>query len=645
MCGIIGAAGVRLEQTTLPKAVDLLQHRGPDDEGAVWLDEAVFLGHRRLTVIDLSAAGRQPMFNADGSLCLVYNGEVYNYRELRAQLCQRGHRFTSHTDTEVILHLYEEEHEEAFQALNGMFALALYDRKRQKLFLVRDRLGIKPLYYYQGHGQLAFGSEIKTILASGIYSPELNWQALYDYLTYLYVPLPATMFRDIFQVPPAHVLEFDLPTRNTRLWPYWQLKACTAPSERRATYEEDKRRLRELLVDSVQRQMISDVPLGIFLSGGIDSAILTGLMAQASTQPIKTFTVMFQGKDIQFYNESAGARAVAQAFGTEHHEIAVDIPDPTAMLKLIEFFDQPFGNPTFYLMYLISQQARTKATVALCGAGGDELFAGYPRYRALALGRWLQRVPYPLLDGARWLLNLPADSYRTMTLRRARQLLNGLDEDVARQFVNWTYFLNARDKAALLRANGQGDQYAHGSVLPSERIVRQYLDESPLPDIGNRMLHLDVQTFLVDNILEYTDKMSMAVGLEVRVPYLDHRIVEHSLAIPFGRKLRGKHSKIILRDAFADLLPPLSQKAPKRGFNAPLAVWMRDHLDSYFDRYMRREATAQQGIFAWEALQHLRHLHRTGKRDTSYELFAIIMFDVWYRTYLLGHAGVEAMLN
>jgi len=232
-----------------------------------------------------------------------------------------------------------------------------------------------------------------------------------------------------------------------------------------------------------------------------------------------------------------------------------------------------------------------------------------------------------------------------MTLRRARQLLDGLDEDIARQFVNWTYFLNGREKAALLRANAQGNQYAHGAGLPSERIVQQYLDESPLPDIGNRMLHLDVQTFLVDNILEYTDKMSMAVGLEVRVPYLDHRIVEHSLTIPFGHKLRGKHSKIILRDAFADLLPPLSQKAPKRGFNAPLAVWMRDHLDSYFDRYMSREAVAEQGIFVWEALQHLRHLHRTGKRDTSYALFAILMFDVWYRTYLLGHAGVEAMLN
>src|SRR5215468_1068188 len=276
MCGIVGAAGVRLDHTTLSRTVGLLRHRGPDDEGAVWLDDTVFLGHRRLTVIDLSAAGHQPMCNADDSLCLVYNGEVYNYRELRTQLCQRGHRFTSHTDTEVILHLYEEKHAAAFQDLNGMFALALYDRKRQKLLLVRDRLGIKPLYYYQGHGQLVFGSEIKTILASGMYTPELNWQALYDYLTYLYVPLPATMFRDIFQVPPAHVLEFDLPTRTTRLWPYWRLKTCTAPSGRRATYEEDKQRLRELLVDSVQRQMISDVPLGIFLSGGIDSAILTG---------------------------------------------------------------------------------------------------------------------------------------------------------------------------------------------------------------------------------------------------------------------------------------------------------------------------------------------------------------------------------
>lgn len=640
MCGICGTVNLGDDDGRLTRMTDSLAHRGPDDRGVSFFpEERVGLGHRRLSIIDLSEAGHQPMSSSDGMLWITFNGEIYNFPDLRRELEEKGHRFKSQTDTEVILGQYEEEGIECLGRLNGMFAFALLDRRRGKLVLARDHFGIKPLYYYQDRGRFVFGSEIKAILASGIYSPEINRQGLHDYFTYLYVPTPETMFRGIRQVPPAHVLELDLRTNELSLHQYWQPRGASEANGNgagKASLADLKAELRSLLADSVRRQMISDVPLGVFLSGGVDSPILTGLMAQASTQPVKTFTVVFQGKNVEFYDERDIARKVARKFSTEHHEIPVDLAEPLEMLDLVGHFDQPFGNPTFYLMYLISKHTRPEATVALCGAGGDELFAGYPRYRAMAMARWVRRVPKPLLGGLRRALALTRDDYRTMTLRRARQFLDGLDDDFAKQFVNWTYFLTEGQKRSLLREVGQAENGQGRGLLPSERIVRRSLSESTLEDFGNRVLHADVQTFLPDNILEYTDKMSMAVSLEVRVPYLDYRFVEHSLRIPFEHKLRGGKGKAILKEVFADLLPEENIRAPKKGFNFPLAVWMRDHFDDYFDRHMGQPQVEHEGILNWAYIQLLREQHRAGKADNSYALFSIIMFDVWYRKYMLG---------
>jgi asparagine synthase (glutamine-hydrolysing) len=635
MCGICGMVGFG-DADLLRQQRDRLAHRGPDRAGAIFFElEKVGLGHRRLSIIDLSPDADQPMTQEDGSLWLVFNGEIYNFQELRDGLQKRGHQFKSRSDTEVILHLYEEEGASCFARLNGMFTVALYDKPRGKLILARDQLGIKPLYYVHKGNRFAFASEIKGLLACGIHSPILNRQALHDYFTYLYVPCPETIFEGILQLPPAHVMELDIRSNTLRSWSYWRADPQSAEGNgKEISYEETKQELRDLLTDSVRRQMVSDVPLGVFLSGGVDSPILTGLMAQASSRPVKTFSVIFQGKDVQFFNEQEAARAVAQKFATEHHEIPVDISDPTEMLNLIDYFDQPFGNPTFYLMYLISKHTRREVTVALCGAGGDELFAGYPRYRAVALTRWLSWLPSPILACGRRLAGVLPNGDRRSRLRRVGQLLEGLEGDLARRFVRWVYFLDETQKAALLyRGNGH---FQNGSSpsLSSERIVRSYLNESRLKEFGNRVLHLDVQTFLVDNILEYTDKMSMATALEVRVPYLDHRFVERSLRVPFRYKLRGALGKRILKDTFADLLPECNQKLPKKGFNAPLAVWMRGCLDNYFDQHMSRAAVERQGILNWDYLQLLREQHRSGRRDNSYELFSILTFDVWHRKYL-----------
>lgn len=639
MCGIAGTVNF-IDAERLNAMTDAQAHRGPDDRGVkLFPEERVGLGHRRLSILDLSPAGHEPMSNTDETLWITFNGEIYNFKELRRELEQQGCKFKSQTDTEVILQLFEREGVECIKRLNGMFAFAILDRKQKKVVIARDHFGIKPLYYYQSQGKFVFASEIKGILASGIYSPEINWQAFYDYFTYLYVPCPDTMFSGVKQLPPAHFLKFDLQDNEITLSRYWSVKPTGGTTNGSApSYEESKKTLRTLLADSVERQMISDVPLGAFLSGGVDSPILTGLMAEVSSQPVKTFTVAFHGKGLEFYNEAEQARAVAKRFCTEHHEIDVDISDPLEMMNLIEFFDQPFGNPTFYLMHLISRAARRHVTVALCGAGGDELFAGYPRYRAIGLAKSLGWVPDFVFAGAGQALDLFSDDYRTATLRRARQFIDGRDHDFAKQYVNWTYFLNERDKSRLLEGTSQAAAM-NGGFLPSERIVRQYLENGFALDSGNSALSVDLQTFLPDNVLEYTDKMSMAVALEVRVPYLDYRVVEHALAMPFDYKLKSGNSKRILKETFADLLPGENARAPKKGFNFPLAAWMRDHFDSYFEREMTREKVHTDGLFNWNYIQTLRKQHRNGKKDNSYPLFSLIMFDAWYRKYIAG-AGV-----
>jgi asparagine synthase (glutamine-hydrolysing) len=655
MCGICGIVGVE-DADVAERMIATMQHRGPDDAGVQQFrllsnGSRIFLGHTRLSIIDLSHAGHQPMANEDGTVWIVFNGEIYNYQELRRDLEAR-HCWRSNTDTEVILHLYEEVGPEVVRYLNGMFALAIYDSRMSTLFLARDRLGIKPLYYLHRHGRFAFASELKTLLATGLCRREINWQAAWDYFTYQYVPHPQTIYRDIQQVPPGSWLQIALHKDAIRVECYWDPldDALAAQGGRPATTHalsghEWALRVRMVLEEAVRSQMISDVPLGVFLSGGIDSSILVGLMAQHAPERVKTFTALFTGRGMDFYNEKDTADAVVRRWNTEHHEISVDISDPEMMLDLVRCFDQPFGNPTFYLSYLISKATREHVKVALSGAGGDELFAGYPRYRAVRYSRIASRIPLmPRL--ARMALDLVPDDFTQPTLRRAKLFFDGLDADFVRQYARWVYYLDEDAKRILLR----GRPFAE--VRPSVRILREYWEKARLnshPQAGavspdarlleaefmGRVQYLDLKTFLVDNILEYTDRTSMAVSLEVRVPFLDHRTVQLSQAMPYGYKLRGGTSKAVLREAFRDLIPPENVQAPKKGFSPPLALWMRDTLDHYFDDHMTPDYVYDHGIFDWEAIQRLRAEHKNGRRDDSRELFGIIVFDVWYNKYIL----------
>lgn len=625
MCGICGIAG-NSDQTVIEQMTASLVHRGPDDGGAeMFPRHNLALGHRRLSIIDLSPLGHQPMANEDGTLWISFNGEIYNYRELRAKLDPARHQFASQSDTESILHLYEERGTESFKLLNGIFAFALYDSRRERLFLVRDHLGVKPLYYAEVNGQLVFGSEIKAILASGVYSPDIDWQAAHDFFSFLYVPAPGTIFRGIRQLPPAHFLEYDLRARRAvKLERYWDVAEWrgTGADEAELAIE-----LRRLMTDAVKSQMVSDVPLGAFLSGGVDSNVIVGLMAEHSRK-VKTFTVLFDEPEMRYYDEREEARRVADKFSTEHHELTIDLSRPEEMLDLIEHFDQPFGNTTFFLTSLLSRYTRESVTVALSGAGGDELFGGYPRYRAVQAMKYLRLVPRVAAKAALTVLAGVQDNFNDRRLHRVRALLAGLDRDPARQYLKWVYYLDETRKAKLFGERAADKQDA-------ARLLQGHLAQMPKQwDDGNRFSCLDVLTFLPGNLLEYSDKMSMAWALELRVPFLDPRVVELAFQIPFSMKLNGKGSKVILRETFAGLIPPENLRAPKKGFNVPLGSWMRTKLDRYFDELLPRDYVRREGIFEFEYIQQLREEHRRGQRDNAYELFAILIFDTWYRKYI-----------
>jgi asparagine synthase (glutamine-hydrolysing) len=651
MCGISGVISTRFGPADLQLIVERMarsiRHRGPDGTsarcfGPPVISQGAALGHNRLAIIDVSDAGREPMTNEDGTLWLVFNGEIYNFEDLRPPLEAAGHRFHSHTDAEVILHLYEEAGPACVNELNGIFAFAILDLRRDELFLARDPIGVKPLFYAATPEHFLFGSEIKAILASSLVEATMNRQAVSDFFTFLYVPCPETAFEGILQLPAAHSLLLRLRDLSISMKRYWDVSP--RQSIETSSYDQLKSQIRERLTASVKRQLVSDVPLGVFLSGGIDSTIVAGL-AKREKADIQTYTLALPGKEYRFYDEAEKGRAVSRQLGTEHFELSLERPDLKNMLDLVEFSDQPFANPTNYLMHQLSSKAREHITVALCGAGGDELFAGYPRSSAVRLARRLGWLPRPILRFGKNLLGVVRDSHRDPHLRRARKFLDGLDSDFLVQYANWTYFLNETQKRQLVPDRAAGETRRNG-LRPSVDILRAAFGECSLQEPDNRVLELDLKTFLADNILEYTDRMSMATGLEVRVPLLDPGFVEMSLNAPFAYKIRNGHTKAILVDAFAEFFPDEARKTLKRGFNAPLGQWMGSLFDDYFQASCERShplrkelgedlgSAWREGVLDFDFIQQMRVEHRQGKSDRGHELFACMIFDVWWRKYI-----------
>lgn len=623
MCGIAGFVGAEhgavADAGTVHRMCQTIAHRGPDDEG-IYVKGPVGLGMRRLSIIDL-AGGHQPVHNEDKTIWVVFNGEIYNFPALRQDLENQGHRFYTNTDTEVIVHLYEDYGSECVRKLRGMFAFAIYDERNRSLLLARDRLGIKPLHYAFFEGRLFFGSEIKAILAATPELAQIDGSALLHYFRFSYIPDPLTAFVGIRKLPPGHLLEFV--NGKIKIHRYWDLPPYGTHEP--ASEEECLEELEHKLAEAVRIRLISDVPLGALLSGGTDSSTVVALMARASSKPVKTFSIGFMPED---YNEAPYARKVAERFGTEHHELVIEANIERTLDQLTSQIEEPFADSSMLPTYFISCLARKHVTVALSGDGGDELFAGYDRYRVNMhraafdhipawAGRWYRNQVYPLLPhsirGRKFAYNI--------TLPSEERYLDGIS------------FLAPRDRDRSLFS----DEFMNStavSVFPLD-LFREYLDKAPAHDQLSRLLYLDTKTYLPADILTKVDRMSMATSLEVRVPILDHQFVEWVTGLKAQWKLRGTSQKYILRKLAERVgVPREVLYRRKQGFALPLEHWMRNELKQELPRLLLDSVSLQRGYFRPQAVRQLMDEHIRGVRNHSGELWQLLVFELWHRNYL-----------
>jgi len=637
MCGIAGAVWTQpqaaLESSTLQRMVDVLRHRGPDDEGTYCAElrappghdsvPGVALGHRRLSIID-RAGGHQPLSSEDGSVWVVFNGEIYNYRALRQRLEGTGHRFRSASDTEVLVHLYEDDGPAMLGRLNGMFALALWDGRRGRLLLARDRLGKKPLVYCQQPDRLLFASQLKSLLEVPDVPRQIDPQALDEYLTYQYVPHPRTIFRQVWKLPPGHYAEYCDGRLEVR--PYWQPDfQAEHPREPREYAAE----LRELLTSAVSLRLQSEVPLGALLSGGIDSTIVVGLMRQMTDGPVKTFSIGFP---VPEYDETRYARDVARQFQTEHQEFRVE-PDALGILpQLVWHYDEPFADSSAVPTWYVSHLARRHVTVALTGDGGDELFAGYPRYRAVWLAQGFDRLPRLV----RWLLAgrfwqwLPASPRQKCLRRRWKRFVQAVNLPPTRRYLEWIAIFNEARRADLYT-----EEFIAG-LPPADPL--EFLAEAAARargrDAVTTMSLADLRTYLPCDLMTKVDVASMAHGLECRQPFLDYRVVELTAGMPVDLKFRLGHGKRILRQAFADLLPRRVRRRRKMGFGVPLDHWFRHELRPFVQDVLLDGRALDRGYFRPAAVRQLVDEHQQGRADHSAGLWALLVLELWQRQWV-----------
>jgi asparagine synthase (glutamine-hydrolysing) len=623
MCGIAGivsaAADDRIEASTIHRMCQAIVHRGPDDEG-IFVKDGTGLGMRRLSIIDL-AGGHQPIFNEDRSVWVVYNGEIYNFPELRAELEKRGHRFYTHSDTEVIVHLYEEMGADCVTKLRGMFAIALYDEKRKSLLLARDRLGKKPLYYALHGGRLYFGSEIKAMLAVAPELKAVDPEGILQFFYFGYVPDPYSAFRFIRKLPPGHLAEYRNGAIEVRAyWDVPQYGTCD-PGSDEACLEEMERRLAE----AVRMRLISDVPLGAMLSGGVDSSLVVALMARYSSAPVKTFSIGFGKSD---FNEAEYARLVAQRFATDHHELIVE-PDISETLNQITgMMEEPFGDSSMIPTYYVSKLARQHVTVALSGDGGDELFAGYDRY----IVNWKRRH-YDFIPP--WVGRLYRNHLyeRLPSSVKGRKLAWNVTLPSRDRYLDGVSFLPAlhRERALFSREFANS---ARNWVNPFEQFERYY-DQAPAADQLSRLMYLDTKTYLTADILAKVDRMSMANSLEVRCPILDHEFVGWAASLPMRYKFRNGTRKFMFKKLAERLgIPPQLLHRQKRGFSMPLVHWMRKELKDGLLPILLEPRTLQRGYFEPQAIRTIMDEHFRGHRDRSGVLWILLVFELWHRNFL-----------
>ncbi|MDB5349506.1 MAG: asparagine synthase, glutamine-hydrolyzing [Planctomycetota bacterium] len=637
MCGICGAAWTdmarAITEPQMAAMVERLHHRGPDDSG-VYRDDHAVLGFRRLSIVDL-AGGHQPLSNEDGTIWTSFNGEVYNFPALRHRLEAKGHNLRSSGDTEVVVHLYEDEGPGFVRLLRGMFALAIWDAPKRTLVLARDRMGEKPLVYRFDGARISFASELKSLLTlpEADVPRRVNVRSVDQYLTYGYVPYPNTILEGVYKLPPAHYAVWkDGKLRMERYWePSWDKEVTRSKGE-------DVEALRETLSDAVREQMVADVPLGAFLSGGVDSTIIAGLMQKFSSQPVKTFSIGF---DDPAFDESHFAEMAAAHLGTEHHAFKVRPEAWSTIPKLAEQFDEPFADSSALPTWFVSEETRKHVTVALTGDAGDELFAGYDRYRAVALAAMLDRLP----AGTRGVLAgpvaraIPASSRAKTRLRKVRRLLEGIAETPEVRYARWMTSFDEAGRLALYSDEFDDRLAASGADDPAALLFDAW-DVAAKRDPVTRAMVADLLMYLPNDLLVKVDMASMAHSLETRAPFLDYRVVELALAMPIERKLRlrGGRSKVVLKDAFAEYLPPAIRTRPKMGFGVPLDRWFRNELKDELRAILLDPVCLGRGMFREETVASMIDEHVSGRKDHAYRLWALLMLELWFRAYL--DAGV-----
>ncbi|NIA05984.1 MAG: asparagine synthase (glutamine-hydrolyzing) [Proteobacteria bacterium] len=622
MCGICGFNWN--DQELAKRMAGQLAHRGPDQEG-VYAGEGMTLAHRRLSIIDLSENGRQPMFNEEKTISLVVNGEIYNFRELRADLEERGHRFTSNSDSEVILHGYEEWGLDSISRLRGMFAYALYDERERtgKLLLVRDRIGIKPLYYYYKDGRLLFASEIKAILQDPQVERRLNRQALYDYLGFEFVPAPETMFQDIYKLPAGHHLVFQ--DQQLRVQQYWDLKFH--PGRLQLTFAEAVERQKELLDEAVKSHLVSDVPLGVFLSGGLDSSCIVALMRRHITGPLKTFTIGYRDKT---FSELEYAEIVARHCETEHQVLMIDDLKQEYVEKTLWHLDEPMTDLSTVPLYLLCKQAREQVTVCLSGEGADESYAGYDRFKASRLNNWFRLMPGPLRKEVigRLVAMLPDQAQKKGTVNMLKRFVEGANLDPAGAHLRWQYFLTNSLAKHLFSGN-----FAQHIAQDPFRRVREY---SARCDAGNdrvnREIYLDMRFMMPDSVLMKVDRMSMASALEIRVPLLDHVLVEFIASLPGDWKLKGMTTKYVFREALKGLLPDSVVHRGKQGYSLPVKHLLRGELKRYMVTLLNDSAVIRENMDI-RYVNRLIEEHCSMKQNHNHVLWALMNVAIWHNRF------------
>jgi len=639
MCGICGvweygATRERVDDALISRMRDEMQHRGPDDAGNLIFDnERGGLGFRRLSIIDLSEAGHQPMHGCTDQLWLVFNGEIYNHAQLRKGLEERGHVYASHTDSETILHLYEERALDFVHDIEGDYAIALWDARLEQLVLVRDRVGVKPLYFYHQDGRFIFASEIKAILQHPSVTPEVDEDSLYHYLTFMTTPPPRTLFRDIQKIPAGHmvIVKRDGTIKSTQYWDALPPTTTEARSD-----EEHKIEILRLLRDSIRKRMMSDVPFGVFLSGGVDSSANVALMSEQMSRPVDTFTVGFQ--DAEYLNELDSARSIAKRYGTNHHEVIISEKEMQDFLPALVFHqDEPIADPVCVPLYYVSKLARDSGTIVVqVGEGSDEIFSGYENYvRYLRIYEkfWqhAEHIPQVMRRAASAVARpaLEASGKKRTAIELIRRL--GADEPL---FWGATIIYDETSKPRVLsrrmrtQFNGRSSLEAVTPYL--ERIER----ERPDSDFLSRMTYLELKLRLPELLLMRVDKITMATSVEARVPFLDHHLVEYAMGLPRSLKVEGSSGKHILKRSLEDILPHDLLYSRKRGFGAPVREWFRNALGDWFDSHLMNSSMRKRDFLDYDFVAQLLAQHRRGKSDWGFHLWTLLNLSLWYERWI-----------